>query len=89
MEKFKKGDVLENKGAYCTYTLEVLETLGDVILTASSDDHQTGLWTAQVLEKAGWTLKTETETEIKELTIDEIADKFGLKPEQVRIKKGD
>lgn len=85
---YKKGDILENGDSSYAYTREVVETLGEIIFTKDSDDDAAYLWTPRQLEKEGWKLKSPT-PETVEITIEEIATKFGMTPEQVRIKKED
>lgn len=83
------GDIVVNISGT---TRKVLAVLGDAVLLSSGDRHaRAGAWwtVAELKERGDW-LNSEppTETdETTELTIDQIAEKFGLTPEQVRIKK--
>lgn len=83
------GDIVVNTSGT---TRKVLAVLGDAVLLSSGDRHaRAGAWwtVAELKERGDW-LNSEppTETdETTELTIEQIAEKFGLKPEQVRIKK--
>lgn len=59
------------------------------LLSRDSDKKVTGSsYTAYELQKNGYTIKQPSDQEQpRELTIDEIAEKFGMKAEDVRIKK--
>lgn len=82
-DMYKQGDVLVRSGH--DYELIVQGMIGDIVFSIDSDDESTRMNTLVQLDNDHWHLKTETPT--TELTIDQIAEKFDLKPEQVRIKK--
>lgn len=84
------GDVVECSSRSAEAT--VLAVVGGGVLLSAWDDFDiAGPWyTLGELVRKGVELKkepTRAEDKPTELTIDQIAEKFGLKPEQVRIKK--
>lgn len=84
-DMYKQGDVLANDAWDVDFIVQGM--IGDIVLSTDSDDGGARINSLLQLENTGWKLKTETPT--TELTIDQIAEKFDLKPEQVRIKKAD
>lgn len=73
-------------------TRKILAVLGDVVLLSRDDsyDGAGNWWTIAQLKDRGDQLNPEPSAatdETTELTIEQIAEKFGLKPKQVKIKK--
>ena len=54
------------------------------IITSDSDDGEVKISTHEKLESFGWSLETD---EVKELTMEEIAAKFNISTQQLRIKE--
>lgn len=85
------GDVI---GVVNGAVLKILAVIGDVVLTSLyGHPDRAGSWrTLSELKDGGYMLTPGLSPEIEgvtEITTDQIAEKFGLKPEQVRIKKAE
>lgn len=67
---------------------EVIFRAGELVV-CKSKNKATGVYTCDQLYDYGFRLVAdpEPEDETLELTLDEIAEKFGIKPENLRIKK--
>lgn len=83
MDNLKQGDVLVKNN---NDDRIVQGVIGEIVLYKYAKG-DCSFDIVSELKEAGWHLKDSTPT--KELTIDEIAEKLNLKPEQVRIKKED
>jgi hypothetical protein len=82
-DMYKQGDVLVKDNMDYQYTVQGM--IGEIVFYIDPEDGMADSMTVAELRDSGWHLKTETPT--TELTIDQIAEKFGMKPEEVRIKK--
>lgn len=83
---YEEGQILARDGS--SFDREVIGVVGKAVFTQDMDDRHLNYDSAERLEGRGWLPKGE-EPEVKEVTLDEIAAKFDLKPEQIRIKKED
>lgn len=79
MEDLQKGDVIVvNSNEYT-----IIERLGDIVFTASA--YGTAVRSITELKERGFTIKQQEPTE---LTMQEVADKFGVDASKLKIKKG-
>jgi hypothetical protein len=77
MDNLQPGDILVNKEA----------VLGNIVFTSDTDDSVLSYYIVERMKEEGWTLKGSTpEPEVAELTLDEIASKFDIPVEKLRIK---
>lgn len=79
-DKISKGD--------CTWN--VIFRSGKLLVCENEGGNATHNYTCDELYNSGWRLVAEPEPEddsIVELTIEEIAEKFGINPDKIRIKK--
>lgn len=85
MEDLQKGDVIVDDG----YEYTVMERLGDIVFTTGygNDCNKTFAWNTTELKNNGSTIKQD-EPEPTELTMQEVADKFGVDVSKLKIKKG-
>lgn len=83
MDNLEIGDILVSP---YDSQIKVLEVLTNTVLLSQSADHEeTDEWlTVTELKNSGYRLKSDTPTE---LTMDEIANKFGLDVNNLKIKK--
>lgn len=74
-----------------TFMQKVLGRLNDLVFIseiAFFDKASRGVYHWKELEESGWKIKgEEPKEEVVELTIDQIAEKFGIDPKNVRVKK--
>lgn len=86
MEDLQKGDVIVAPGG-AEYT--VIERLGDIVFTAGWGNNwgKTLVWNTTELKNRGYTIK-QTEPEPTEISMQEVADKFGVDVSKLKIKKG-
>lgn len=84
MENIQKGDVIVSDGERT-----VIERLGDIVFTTGCDNDwsMTLVWSTTELKNKGFTIK-QPEPEPTELTMQEVADKFGIDVSKLKIKKG-
>lgn len=85
MEDVQKGDVIVSHNNERT----VIERLGDIVFTTGNrnDWKETTIWNTAELKTYGFTIK-QPEPELTELTMQEVADKFGVDVSKLKIKKG-
>lgn len=79
------GDVLQSRrGEY----IIVLGILGELVFLSnfSNKEYAGGIYTKKELQDAGYTIKGTTK-ETLELSLEEVAEKFGVPVEQIKIKK--
>lgn len=71
------------------YLREVIFRCGEVVICKYDDEGATNPYTCDELYNEGWRLVADPEPvdETVELTLDEIAEKFGINPKNLRIKK--
>lgn len=81
---YKVGDVLVDKNNYERIVLEVL-TQSVLLSTYDNQKYVRGWFSFQELEDMEYKLKTEPEETI--ITMDEVAKKFGIPVEKLKIKK--
>ena len=79
------GDKITKSGA----TMEVILRSGKVVVCEHGNGIASSNYTCDELYDGGWRLVAdpEPEDETVELTLDQIADKFGTEPSKLRIKK--
>lgn len=86
MENLQKGDVLVDKDGY---ERTVVYAVDEIVFTAGPGDETSSRgvypWSLGELKHSGIHLKADETT--TELTMDEIADKFGLNVANLKIKK--
>lgn len=88
IKEFFYGDVLKRTG---NSDNTVVGVVGDVVFTTNSDNKAVFASHRLALYEAGWRLKIDQENieedEVKELTMDEIAKKFKVPVDKLKIKK--
>lgn len=83
--KFKIGDIVINEDGFKRKVLAVVGNL--TALSASYNSNYFGSWYAKKqLEDYGYKLANEEETT---LSMQEVADKFGVDVDKLKIKKGE
>lgn len=83
--KFKIGDIVINEDGFKRKVLAVVGNL--TALSASYNSNYFGNWYAKKqLEDYGYKLANEEETT---LSMQEVADKFGVDVDKLKIKKGE
>lgn len=86
MEDLQKGDVIISKSGR-EHT--VIERLGDIVFTTGYENNwdDTVAWNTTELKDRGFTIK-QPETEPTEITMQQIADEFGVDVSKLKITKG-
>ena len=86
MEDLQKGDVIVNKSGR---EVTVIERLGDIVFTTDweNDWNSSFVLNTTELKNKGYTVKRD-KLEPTELTMQEVADKFGVDVGKLKIKKG-
>lgn len=83
MENLQVGDILLNQN---DTECEVFAVLGKVVIVNDGDDDKyTATYIIEELINDGWQVKG-TEPEVKEVTLEEIAEKMNIPVSQLRIK---
>lgn len=83
-ETLEQGDVLVNGNR--DFDLVVQGLVGEVIIAVSKDDNMARVGSTTELKDNGWKIKDATEPETVELTLSDIAKKFDIPVEKLRVK---
>jgi hypothetical protein len=83
MNNLQAGDVLEHDNR--DYNLKVQGTIGEVVFAIDFDHGIVRYYSVRELKDKGWKLKTD-EPETTELTLEQVAEKFDIPVDKLRIK---
>lgn len=90
LNNLEVGDIISNSyRIFPSCNRKVLAVVGEVVAVSYLNNHSM-FWTWETIEElkeAGYTIKQVKEIEVKELTLDEIAEKFEVSVGGLKIKK--
>lgn len=87
LDHLLRGDVLDSSDYYAPWTVQ--GTMGSIVFLTNKNDEAEMLSVEQIKRRGRKLKDAPAEPEVTELTLDQVAKKFGLDVANVRIKKED
>lgn len=83
LDNLEVGDVIENDG----YERKIVDVLPNSYVIGSNDDNEVvvGILSKKIIKELGYTVKQEEK--VTELTLEQVADKFDIPVDELRIKE--